>query len=57
MKDLGLSARAISALATARIYTIGDLLQYGVERLEFLRACGALTVKEIKDVAFKDMPL
>lgn len=55
--DLSLSTRAITVLSGAKILTVGDLFDFGIDKIETLRNCGQKTIKEIKDVIENDKPV
>lgn len=48
VETLGLSVRACNALHSNKLYTIQDVLNYGLDRLHLLRYTGAKTADEIR---------
>lgn len=48
IETLGLSVRACNALHSNKLYTIQDVLNYGLDRLHLLRYTGAKTADEIR---------
>lgn len=48
IETLGLSVRACNALHSNKLYTIQDVLNYGLDRLHLLRHTGAKTADEIR---------
>jgi DNA-directed RNA polymerase alpha subunit len=48
IETLGLSVRACNALHSNKLYTIRDVLTYGLDRLHLLRYTGAKTADEIR---------
>lgn len=57
VKDLGLSTRARNVLMMGQIKTIGDIMNYGIEKIGLLKGCGSLSHQEIKDAVLKNMPI
>lgn len=49
IETLGLSVRACNALHSNKLYTIQDVLNYGLHRLHLLRYTGAKTADEIRN--------
>ncbi len=47
---MGLSTRAKRCLNAAEIYTIGELMDYGVHNLHEFRNLGTKTIKEIEEM-------
>src|SRR5688572_28476051 len=56
VKDLELSMRSYNVLVTNGIFTIGDIMSFGLENLNLLRGCGDRSHFEIKQAILKDMP-
>ena len=50
LKEMDLSIRAINCLNAAEIYTIGELVDYGVDNLIKFRHFGKRTVTELKEM-------
>lgn len=48
IETLGLSVRACNALHSNKLYTVQDVLDYGLDRLHLLRYTGAKTADEIR---------
>ena len=48
IETLGLSVRACNALHSNKLYTVQDVLNYGLDRLHLLRYTGAKTADEIR---------
>lgn len=48
IETLGLSVRACNALHSNKLYTVKDVLDYGLNRLHQLRYTGQKTAQEIK---------
>ena len=48
IETLGLSVRACNALHSNKLYTVQDVLNYGLHRLHLLRHTGAKTADEIR---------
>ena len=57
VKDLGLSNRAYNVLINSQIKTIGDIMNYGIEKIGLLKGCGSRCHQEIKDTVLKNMPI
>lgn len=53
---LKLSTRAYNALMCCGLRTVGDIFNYGLENIEYIRNCGKLTQQEIKDAVLKGLP-
>lgn len=49
IETLGLSVRACNALHSNKLYTVQDVLNYGLHRLHLLRYTGAKTADEIRN--------
>ena len=54
--DLPLTTRARTSRFNSGIKTAGDLVNYGLDRIEGLKGCGTSTLKKIRDVILKEMP-
>lgn len=48
VKDLPISNRSYNALIQAGLHTVGDILDFGLEKISLLRGCGEKCNKEIK---------
>jgi len=48
IKDLNLSVRAYNALSSNELFTIEDVLRYGIHKLANLKNVGAKTANEIR---------
>lgn len=55
--DFPLSTRSRVILFNSGIKTAGDLLNYGIDRIEILKGCGQVSAKEIRDVVIKELPV
>jgi DNA-directed RNA polymerase alpha subunit len=55
IRDLNLSARAENALFAVNIQTMGDIMNWGLDRIYFIKSCGELTSLQIKEAVLKDM--
>lgn len=51
--DLNLSTRARNVLLNCKLYTVKDILTFGVENIALLKNAGTGTVKEIKEAIEK----
>jgi DNA-directed RNA polymerase alpha subunit len=56
IKDLGLSVRPHNALVAAKITTVGELLDYGFEKIAALRNMGLKSVKEVREAVERNKP-
>ena len=50
IRDLCLSVKALNALASLEIKTLGDLIEYDIKDFLKLRNCGKVTCKEIEKI-------
>jgi DNA-directed RNA polymerase alpha subunit len=56
IKDLHLPKRAYNCLLDGRLYTVGDILEYGLGNVWKLKGCGEQSFLEIKNVVLMDRP-
>ena len=49
LAEMDLSIRAINCLNAAEIYSIGELIDYGVDNLSGFRHIGKRTITELKE--------
>jgi hypothetical protein len=54
--DLEIYGRPVIVLLNAKLFTVGDIINYGLDRIEMIKGCGQKTTKIIKEAVLKDMP-
>jgi hypothetical protein len=52
---LNLTSSRENALFDVGVLTLGDLMNWGLDRIYFIKGSGELTVKKIKNTVLKDM--
>jgi hypothetical protein len=54
--DLEIYGRPIDVLLNAGLLTVGNIINYGIDRIDMIKGCGQKTSKLIKEAVLKDMP-
>jgi DNA-directed RNA polymerase alpha subunit len=55
IRDLGLPTRAENALFAVGIATMEDIMNWGLDRIYFIKSCGEKTAHQIKEAVLKGM--